>query len=182
MHSTVADCITTLLSRKAKLKGENPPPAKPYISTFLYKSHWMGVHYISFSVCLPTTYCICFSSLRLPDCHFSSSSLPFCWSWFIFLSLCLFVFCLSGVLAAFLFVCLLAHLPVLVFQLSVCHLNASPICHVCAATQEDITLTLSWSNHLTNVLFHISPLSFSFTSLLKCGLLGISLNSWLHLM
>lgn len=49
---TVADCITTLLSRKAKLKGENPPPAKLYISTFSHKAHWMGVHQISFFVCL----------------------------------------------------------------------------------------------------------------------------------
>lgn len=41
---TVADCITMLLSRKTKLKRENPPPAKPYISTFSHKTHWMGVH------------------------------------------------------------------------------------------------------------------------------------------
>lgn len=97
-----------------------------------------------------------------------------CWACFIFLALFLifflFVFCLSVFLAACLFVCLLAYLPVLVFNLSVCHLPAAPICHVCAAAQENITPTQSRSNHSTNVLLCLFSLLTNFTSLLKYGL------------
>lgn len=83
---TVADCITTLLSRKAKLKGENPPPAKLYISTFSHKAHWMGVHKISFFVCL--SFCLPPTFSPIPVSGFQVSvSLTF----IFFFWLCLFV-------------------------------------------------------------------------------------------
>ena len=150
MHSRVADCIMVLLSRKAKLKGENPPPAKPYISTPSNKSHWMGGQEISFFVCRPTTYHFIYYCLWFPDFFF-------CLPLWLFLGLNL-SFSHSLTLFSAYWDSSLTYLPVLVFKSSACCLNASPICRVCAAAGEDITPTLSYSNHLTIILLHVSSL------------------------
>lgn len=94
MHTTVADCITMPLSRKAKLKGENPPAAKPRISTFSNTlkisffvrrtvSH-LQVHLLFFpvlsrcpcslSVCLPAYLPVLVFQLLSPICHVSAAA------------------------------------------------------------------------------------------------------------
>lgn len=128
---TVADCITLLLSRKAKLKGENPPPAKPCISIFSHGPR-IGVRQISVFVCLFTLCC-------LSDCHSSPDSLLLFVLFITFLHL-LSSACFSFLqricfLAHFLFVCLLPYQPVLVLNLSVCHLFVLPILsYLCSST------------------------------------------------
>lgn len=139
---TVADCITLLLSRKAKLKGENPPPAKPCISIFSHGPR-IGVRQISVFVCQTPTFSPCAVSLIVIPlltlcCFLSCSSLSF-----IFCRQCVFrfcsvfvslpTFCLSVCFHISLFLC-----SIYLSAISLCF----PFCHICAAAQEDITPTL----------------------------------------
>lgn len=149
---TVSDCIAMLLSRKAKLKGEKPPPAKPYISTFAHKANWMVVHQISYFVCvsvyhLPFHLLLCLVFKSLSPClsfffELSASLLVVVHLTFFSSSASLF-FCVSSLSffrAAFLFVCLRIRLSLQSICLSAT--SRSYLSCQCSSTRRHNTLPI----------------------------------------
>lgn len=131
---TVADCITLLLSRKAKLKGENPPPAKPCISIFSHGPR-IGVRQISVFVCQTPTFSPCAVSLIVIPLLTLLLFVLFITFLHLLSSVCFSFLQRICFLAHFLFVCLLPYQPVLVLNLSVCHLFVLPILsYLCSST------------------------------------------------